>query len=373
MTTTYDLPGALIVGPPRVSSGTGPVDMLLVPSFRYCTVFLFGMDSHGTMQPRGTAFVVSTAVPGSIDKRRIYLVTARHVIERIRRVTPDHQVHVRVNGKPGKEAFWGSIALDDWYFHPDDRADVTGDEWLSPATWKRHDVAVAYCPHQIVEEGRVAVISTETVFLTAERIQSEGVEPGGDVAITGLYHKHYGNERNIPIVRSGMIAAMPEVDGDEVMTDLGIMDLYLIEMRSTGGLSGSPVFWLSGFRRMERIGGQTVASERPMSMSLLLGFVQGHYDTRIDNEKLNDGIAQVVPATHIIETLKQEAIVSENNAEDRRNLPTGVDPDDEAITASSLDSVGEDEGRVSLSGVGPEDALRALLRTPPAGRKQDPA
>jgi hypothetical protein len=50
-----------------------------------------------------------------------------------------------------------------------------------------------------------------------------------------------GSTRNIPIVRTGVIAAMPAIDepfvrkGEEYHA-------YLAEMRSIGGLSGSPVF-----------------------------------------------------------------------------------------------------------------------------------
>ena len=51
---------------------------------------------------------------------------------------------------------------------------------------------------------------------------------------------------NLPIVRLGAIAAMP---GEYIKTDWGCLRAYLIEARSIGGLSGSPVFIRVGTTR----------------------------------------------------------------------------------------------------------------------------
>jgi hypothetical protein len=56
----------------------------------------------------------------------------------------------------------------------------------------------------------------------------------------GLFKSHYGEQRNIPIIRIGNIAALPE---EPVQTHYcGPTDAYLVEVRSIAGLSGSPVF-----------------------------------------------------------------------------------------------------------------------------------
>lgn len=65
--------------------------------------------------------------------------------------------------------------------------------------------------------------------------------------MTGLYRNHYGAQRNIPVVRSEIIAARRE---EPIETALGPMDAYLVEVRSIGGLSGSPAYAVSGLHRL---------------------------------------------------------------------------------------------------------------------------
>src|SRR6185295_16646813 len=63
-----------------------------------------------------------------------------------------------------------------------------------------------------------------------------------DIYVVGLFAYRKGRHKNIPIVRSGIVAANPEGEliWDE---DQGLWyTAYLIEVRSIGGLSGSPVF-----------------------------------------------------------------------------------------------------------------------------------
>jgi hypothetical protein len=64
--------------------------------------------------------------------------------------------------------------------------------------------------------------------------------PGDEVCVVGLYTTHYGHIKNIPVVRIGHIAALPE---EQVMTDQGYVLGYLIECHSIAGFSGSPVYW----------------------------------------------------------------------------------------------------------------------------------
>jgi len=62
---------------------------------------------------------------------------------------------------------------------------------------------------------------------------------GDEVVTVGLYTSHYGVDKNIPVVRVGNIAALPD---EPVLTSSGYVRAYLIETRSIAGLSGSPVF-----------------------------------------------------------------------------------------------------------------------------------
>jgi hypothetical protein len=106
---------------------------------------------------------------------------------------------------------------------------------------------------------------------------------------------------------------------------------YLIEARSIGGLSGSSVFLhLSDTRIKERNGAKIWRNQISFH---LLGLVHGHWDmpeARTDdiledsmqNERLNVGIAIVVPATRIAEVINHPLLIAqrEQNIEQwRRN------------------------------------------------------
>jgi len=104
-------------------------------------------------------------------------------------------------------------------------------------------------------------------------------------------------------VRVGNLAALDE---ENVETAMGPLDAYLIEARSVGGLSGSPVFLNLGTSRYKK--GQQVTSHRG-PIILLLGLIHGHFDVPfaqvvadaeslgLTPEKINTGIAIVTPAS----------------------------------------------------------------------------
>jgi len=149
---------------------------------------------------------------------------------------------------------------------------------------------------------------------TSEVRAKEEIGLGDEVFLTGLFERHYGTTRNIPILRTGAIAAMPEepiywtrttVEGDRAVS----MDAYLIEARSIGGLSGSPVFVYVGSTRRTGSGAVAIRAGRTY---YLLGLMHGHWDAPPDAlsdsdemraEAVNMGIGIVVPVEAIMETL----------------------------------------------------------------------
>jgi hypothetical protein len=116
------------------------------------------------------------------------MVTARHVINAIqRRGSP---VFVRVNTADGFE--WLQFDADDWALHP------SGDELV--------DVAV----HPLVQvEGVLFDILAWPDDRTTDAI--EGVGPGDELFMTGLFVFQQGLQGSKPIVRVGNIAAMPAI------------------------------------------------------------------------------------------------------------------------------------------------------------------
>ena len=130
------------------------------------------------------------------------------------------------------------------------------------------------------------------------------------VFMVGLFRHHHGTERNIPIVRLGTIAAMNE---EPVQTKVYKRDALLIECRSIGGLSGSPVFVNIPSTYLVPEGAQP---PKYAPGSYLLGVVHGHFDDVgrgpiPDTEDVafgsgvNTGIAIVTPGVKVCELIEQ--------------------------------------------------------------------
>jgi len=241
----------------------------------------------------GSGFIVAKAATEQPHPRRLsvfsYIVTAKHIIDGIR-YKGCHKVHLRLNKTDG-EASWYETDIDDWRFHPDDDSvDVALLQWR----WPDNLDHTAYPIH-----------NSDGV------IWDYDVGVGDEVFVVGLYHSHYGDKKNIPIVRIGNIAAVPE---ERVYTEeFGFIEAYLIEARSTGGLSGSPVFVNPARPGRIVVGGLlTILSTEPSFQ--LIGLMHGHYDelsrgSEGKRSRVNEGIGIVVPVTKIIEVMTQPSIV----------------------------------------------------------------
>ncbi len=259
---------------------------------RKCIIYVCFESKQGTKYA-GTAFLVGIDI-GETGKAVGYVVTAKHVIDQISSKSIDQKIILRINkNDEGIEFIESDIT--DWRFHPSD-----------PAI----DVAVlSYTPDRDLYEYLTIPLA---MLLTDEIESAEGIDIGDEVFITGLYSHHYGKDRNLPIVRIGNIARMVE---EPVSTsDFGFIDAYLIEARSIGGLSGSPVFvHLPGIKIA--YGNEPVYDSGPF---YLLGLIHGHWNIGkadldwIDDEgeKINTGIAIVVPAIKILETINQPEFIT---------------------------------------------------------------
>jgi hypothetical protein len=266
----------------------------------------------------GTAFFVSA--PSDIPGRNYpYLVTARHVIESIRQKSVDGKVYLRINQRNKTNDIIMS-ELTQWNYHTSsNNVDVATLQWA---------------PNQAVYD--YLKIPTH-MAATQEVIDKEGIGCGDEVFITGLFSNHYGQQRNLPIIRIGNIASMPE---EPVQTKLlGAIDAYLIEARSIGGLSGSPVFvHLSGMRK-----GALHSGKEPIYW---LGLMHGHFDlSRLELDeiasdalmdlKINMGIAIVIPVSKILEVLNQEEFVEARKKSDEAyRLQEAATPDTISPNAS---------------------------------------
>ena len=233
----------------------------------------------------GTAFIVGVIMEGNVGLA--HLVTARHVAKAIE---PDGAV-IAMNGKDGLPVFLRTGAQK-WFYHPTEEESV--------------DVAVMPFGSPRFKEYDIEWIPEE-VFVTKERIAEFEIGLGDELVIIGLFTRFYGQTKLTPLVRTGNIAMMPT---EKLPTrDFGDMEAYLVEGRSIGGLSGSPVFVRNTVKMPTQTAKGKPAFIAGLGQSHLLGLVHGHWDLPVSfsaterEEAVNMGVSIVVPAKKILETL----------------------------------------------------------------------
>ena len=267
----------------------------------------------------GTGFLVN--VPANIgepDRFYVFLVTAKHVVEQL--ALGDWVM--RVNTKDGGFKDIRGAKNHKWWFHPTEE--------------DRTDVAVTWA--QLPEDAAISVLPQEA-FLHDRLIKDAGVGAGDEVFMVGLFNRMRGRSRNLPLVRIGNIAMIPDVGelvpGVRIGSDRVVdAEAYLIEARSLGGLSGSPAFVRVTLEHENAVsmpgrpGTESVLLTGPF---FLLGLVNGHWEIDpVDKnahdlrmipqqkpEAVNLGIAVVVPAKKILETLYHPELMAQREKEDR--------------------------------------------------------
>jgi hypothetical protein len=289
--------------------------LMLVPDeMRKSVVFLYYRQG-GNERPAGTAFFLGYTPTGRPrPESAVFLVTAHHVIAGIRGASDDGQVLIRMNTKDGG-ATWAEVSSDLW-LHPQANVDCAVLSWIPPT-----ELGVDYVG--VGMEGTGA----------AEKIAQEGIGIGDEVFMVGLFRNHLGRDRNEPIIRVGNIAAVPT---DPIRSGIyGDMRAILVEARSIGGLSGSPVWVHQGFIRL-REGAlvQWMPDPEAVGPFIFLGLMHGHWDAleaEVDSDafgdlrRVNMGIGIVVPIAEIAQALETkfgEAIKTMYRERENANEPT---------------------------------------------------
>lgn len=287
--------------------------MLIPDPIRKCVVFLLYRDTNQNFKYAGTGFFVGEEIElGSF----IYLVTAKHVIVGIKQKSIDAKVYIRINDTKGGSKLVPSN-VSDWNEHPTDSSVDASVLWWTP------------------NEMFDFIFLVTKMAATTSVIKQNSIGIGDEVFIIGLFVSHIGKNRNIPIARVGNLAAMTEEKIDT--RDFGSIEAYLIEARSIGGLSGSPVFVTVTGNRM---GGELPKAGDILfttgTQHYLLGLIHGHWDRSenavdgvsqdIDGGQVNMGIAIVVPITKVLEIINQPKWVEIRNvaleAEKKKRSPT---------------------------------------------------
>jgi hypothetical protein len=290
---------------PGVIFGKKRMDQMYVgDTVRKCVVFIGHMGVGDKFIADGTGFVI---LMEAYDYMMPYIVTAMHVIDQAAGEEHKKEVLIRINTVDGGFKYF-ETERDCWYCHPDHVPESRQLNYI--------DVAAYYLGSELaghMSEYDISCVK-ESDICTDEIISKYSIGIGDEVVVPGLFHSHVGIRKNIPIARIGNIAAMRE---EPVPTSHGTMDAYLTEMRSIGGISGSPVFMHMAVRPDVIFPGaqnQKIIEKSPQA-HYLLGLVHGHYTITTQDEwafktdqqigDINAGIAIVVPASKIMEAICQ--------------------------------------------------------------------
>lgn len=158
-------------------------------------------------------------------------------------------------------------------------------------------------------------------LITRERMQKTQIGPGDDTYLIGRFISHEGRQRNLPTVRSGIVSMMP---WEKIDTRRGQKEGFLVEVKSIGGYSGSPVIVSVPVTRYSNNIPIPIGGPVPSGM-FLLGIDCEHIAWREelfhkDKGKLiktnftvqsNTGMAFVVPAWKILDILNSNPLKEE--------------------------------------------------------------
>ncbi len=265
--------------------------MPIPPEVKAIVTFIFAPNEGGTLVPNGTGFFVGVRNPEKQDSFFVYIVTAKHVIQKPDRSTYFPTVFVRVNKKEGEAEI---LRLDlvpegplkNIFVHEDSAVDVA----VIPALLDPNKYDFKFLPGDYLT--------------TKEDFEKLKIREGSDVFFTGLFLPHVGAHRNYPIVRFGRVAL---VTSEKVSWDAIPTELYLVESGSYGGSSRLPVFFYLGADREP--GGLIVGNIVLKLAGVMKGsFGEGRAITFAETARVpivvsNMGIAAVVPAYKLHEIL----------------------------------------------------------------------
>lgn len=298
-------------------------DVEIGPAALASSVFLARQEPNGRggnyMQWVGTAFFIE------IYSYRLsicwsYLVTCKHVADLLD--VDGCRWYLFANRRDGSVGEWsygtgGDAPHSHWYHHPDPDDDVDlailplappedSEAWALPHTFllERSELVLTEADLEKNRLHRKALqkADIEEYHVSLERVPRFFV--GNELSMIGMFSEHRGSHRIKPILRRGTLSMVPDEGEQVVVSNDGSrsMEVFLIEARSTSGLSGSPVMiHQDGY---------------PKGIGRLLGVARHHWDVHRGDrppylEEVNTGIASVVPAWKLRETLDQQVLASE--------------------------------------------------------------
>jgi hypothetical protein len=270
---------------PRISDMLVKAVVYLYPSMA---------DAENAVVDGATGFFVGVPFEQKINDvlyQHIYLVTNEHVASKGIKAA-------RLNLKDGTSQC-GLISDDAWLFHPD------GD-----------DLAVASVHINLEVFDQLYVPSS--MFLTKEFIAEHDIGLGDEIFMVGRFKYHEGRKRNNPSARFGNIAQMPDegLSVKRTANYTALQEAFLVEMRSIGGYSGSPVFIY-----LPPLTHRMTKEARPLSSAFytkLLGVDFGHLPTQ---EPIKDDKGNKVNGWHVEGNSAMSGVIPTWKLQELLNLP----------------------------------------------------
>jgi hypothetical protein len=194
------------------------------PALERSAFFLFSRNPKTgdiNSEPDGTGFVVGRRWRTAASRFHYYAVSNWHVaVKRGASI-------LRVNTASGKSRFIDTEPHE-WYF-------------ITPGD----DLAIRDITEDVITDGLCPDVVTyieEDVFATPGFIFDHEIGMGDDVFMVGLFVDHAGDEHNVPIGRFGNIARLSDGSSLVEQPNGQKRPSHLVDTRSRGGFSGSPVF-----------------------------------------------------------------------------------------------------------------------------------
>jgi hypothetical protein len=199
-----------------------------------CVFYLYGRDpkTNEVVGPKGTGVIVSR------HSRRVPKPSP--LSDEQHRDLPDELIHyygvtnwhlsnrggasiIRLNTRDGGSRFLDFDPVD-WQFIPNS-----------------DDLSAIDLTDELKIEGDQVAAYSESLFITKEVIETFKIGLGEDAFMIGMFASHHGSKRNHPVARFGNVALLADEDSPVKQAN-DIMRLsHLVDMRSRGGFSGSPV------------------------------------------------------------------------------------------------------------------------------------
>jgi hypothetical protein len=279
------------------------------PQILNCAVYIYPSKESATvgeLSSGGSGVSVFVPLKENQDAGQIYVVTARHVIEKMR--NPVLRINKNKTGG-GMDCFETNRSR--WVDHPD------GDD-------------LAALPIDLDPES-LDLLPVLIEMFVDETIRGQWLLPGDEVFMIGRFFSHEGTQRNTPSVRFGNISMLPH---EPMRNDRGFdQESFLVEQRSLPGYSGSPVFvyidpanprppeWKTPVRTRFRpeFNGPWLLGIDWCHLHNFEPVLKNDQETRAEPKqwvKSHTGMAGVIPAWRVLGLLETEVLVKQREKED---------------------------------------------------------